>query len=96
MKRFLDDLFLLFKGPTKMKHALLTYLLTYKSPSNYNKINIKGMFTCGRVCPTCPYIREGKSIKVNNKDGKMTRKYDCNTFNVIYAKSCKKNARRHT
>ena len=42
-------------------------LIKAKVPSNYNKGNIKGMFECGRGCPACPYIREGKSVNVNEK-----------------------------
>ena len=68
---------------------LRNLLIKAKVPSNYNKRNIKGMFKCGRGCPTCPYIREGKSIKVNDKVWKINRKFYCNTFNVIYAITCK-------
>ena len=52
------------------------------------------MFKCGRGCTACPYIREGKSIKVNDKSWKINRKFDCNTFNVIYAITCKKKKTR--
>ena len=72
-------------------------LIRAKVPNNdQNKRKIKGMFRCGKGCTACPYIREGKSIKVNNKSWKINRKFDCNTFNVIYAITCKKDRCKET
>ena len=51
---------------------------------------IKGMKKCGEGCPACPYIKEGKSVKINNKEGKINKPYDCSSFNVVYAVICKK------
>ena len=37
-------------------------------PKQYKDRNIKGVKKCGKSCPACPYILEGKSIKVNKKN----------------------------
>ena len=48
------------------------------------------MKKCGKGCPACPYIKEGKSVKINNKEWKINKPYDCNSYNVVYAVICKK------
>ena len=48
------------------------------------------MKKCGTGCPTCPYIKEGKVVKIINKEWKISKPYDCNSFNVVYAVICKK------
>ena len=70
---------------------LRNYLIRAKLPKNErNKRVIKGMKKCGKGCPACPYIKEGKSVKINNKEWKINKPYDCNSFNVVYAVICKK------
>ena len=48
------------------------------------------MNKCGKGCPACPYIKEEKSVKINNKEWKINKPYDCNSYNVVYAVICKK------
>ena len=48
------------------------------------------MKKCGKGCPACPYIKEGKGVKINNKEWKINKPYDCNSYNVVYAVLCKK------
>ena len=48
------------------------------------------MKKCGNGCPACPYIKEGKSVKINNKELKANKPYDYNSYNVVYAVICKK------
>ena len=48
------------------------------------------MTKCGKSCTACPFIREGKSLQINKKQWSIEKKYDCNTFNVVYAIMCKK------
>ena len=45
---------------------------------------------CGKGCPAYPYIKEGKGDKINNKEWKINKSYDCNSYNVVYAVICKK------
>ena len=50
------------------------------------------MFKCGRECPTCPFVKEQKHIKINRQsDWKINRKVNCNSFNVVYIIECTKN-----
>ena len=43
------------------------------------------MTKCGKGCPACPYNKEGKSVKINNKEWKIYKSYDCNSYNLVYA-----------
>ena len=51
---------------------------------------MKGMKKCLKLCPACHYIKEGKSIKINNKEWKMNKPYNWNSYNVVYAVIWKK------
>ena len=53
------------------------------------------MKKCGKECPACLYIEEVKSVKINDKEWKINKPYDCNSYNVVYAvigkkEQCKK------
>ena len=48
------------------------------------------MRKCGTNCTACPYIREGKRIKINGQEWKINGDLHCKSFNVIYAVVCKK------
>ena len=41
-------------------------------------------------CTACPYIIEGKSIKINGHDWKIYKKLNCKSYNVVYTVCCKK------
>ena len=36
-------------------------------------------------CISCPYIREGKTIKINGKKWHIKKQVNCNTYNTVYA-----------
>ena len=56
-------------------------------PSRY----IKGMSKCGRACPACPFVLEGKDVKLEDKSSwKIEKKVSCETFNCIYMIQCTK------
>ena len=70
---------------------LRNWLIRAKVPNgNHQKRKLKGMTKCGKSCTACPFIREGKSLQINKKQWSIEKKYDCNTFNVVYAIMCKK------
>ena len=49
------------------------------------------MFKCGKDCPTCPFVKEGKNIKITNKtDWKLNKKVTCKSYNVVYMIECGK------
>ena len=67
------------------------YLIRAKLPENEKKSGgLKGMNKCCKWCPACPYIKEGKSVKIKNKEWKIFKPYDCNSYNVVHAVTCKK------
>ena len=51
---------------------------------------VKGMKKCGKSCTGCPYIKEGKSLKINGVDWKINQTLNCKSYNVVYAVVCKK------
>ena len=62
-----------------------------KNKERYPQRDIKGMKKCNRAnCTACPYAREGKSLLINGSTWSLNRKFDCNTYNIVYAIFCKK------
>jgi hypothetical protein len=58
--------------------------------SKYNKRIINGMKKCGQNCTACPYIKEGKLLKIGSTEWKINRQVNCNSFNIIYIIQCLK------
>ena len=51
----------------------------------------KGMTKCDKGCPSCPYIKMGKEIRIKeNSYWYMNRKLNCQIFNVVYMLECDK------
>ena len=48
------------------------------------------MKTCGKQCPTCPFVKTTKFINGNNFKWKIGKSLTCETKNVIYMVECKK------
>ena len=62
-----------------------------KKPKIHEERESKGMKKCGKGCPACPYILEGKSIKVQEQEKwTLNRKYTCESYNIIYMIECSK------
>ena len=61
-----------------------------KAPDKYQKRQLNGMMKCGNSCPTCPFIKEGKEVNLNNNSKwKINGKFTCETSNCIYMIECK-------
>ena len=54
------------------------------TPNPRPKRKIKGMKKCGKSCPACPYIREGKTIKIGKSTWNINTAVNCESFNIIY------------
>ena len=50
------------------------------------------MKKCGKMCPICPFVKEGKSVKAKHSNFKMelNRQYTCDDTGVIYLVECTK------
>ena len=49
------------------------------------------MKKCGKSCPTCPFVKEGKFISINNKQRwEIHGNINCETANLVYLIECKK------
>ena len=48
------------------------------------------MKKCGENCTACPYIKEVKSLKMNEVEWKINQSLDCTTSNCIYMIHCVK------
>ena len=50
-----------------------------------------GIKKCGKQCTACPYIQEGKFVKVNGQtQWKINKRVNCDTKNLVYMIECKK------
>ena len=38
----------------------------------------------------CPYVKDGKSIRIGNNEWKINSRVNCNSYNIIYLLICKK------
>ena len=60
-------------------------------PEIHSKRNVRAMENCGKSCPPCPYIKEGRSVKiVDNLTWKIEKKSTYESFNVIFVLECEK------
>ena len=66
------------------------------APSLRPKRDLFGMSKCGKICTACPYVKEGKTVKVNNQEiWIIQRKINCKMFNCIYMLECNKCGKRY-
>ena len=50
-----------------------------------------GMKKCGKWCTACPYVKEGKSVKIDkNKTWSINKNVNCLTSNIVYLIECLK------
>ena len=56
-----------------------------------------GMKRCGKMCTVCPYVKEVKEVKINNRKGpwKINKNVNCETRNIIYMIECLKCKERY-
>ena len=63
----------------------------YKGPGRYPQRNQKSMSKCNsQNCTACPFIKEGKEVKINGVTWKINNQLNCKSYNVVYAIICKK------
>ena len=86
-----------FKEPPltafKRQANIRSHLIRAKVPNQertHPKRYIKGMSKCGSNCTACPYIKEGRNIKINKKEWNISRQVNCNSYNIVYAIYCLK------
>ena len=67
-----------------------------KGPGRYPQRNQRSMSKCNEQnCTACPFIIEGKEIKINGIQWKIKRRLNCRSYNVIYAIICQKDNCKH-
>ena len=56
-----------------------------------------GMKRCGKMCTICPYVKEGKEVKIENKKvpWKISKNVNCESKNIIYIIECLKCKKRY-
>ena len=77
----------------KRQKNIKNFLIRAKIPSKqkYNpKRNTNGMKKCGKSCPACPFISEGKFITLNKRRWEIHGHLTCETKNIVYLIECKK------
>jgi hypothetical protein len=52
---------------------------------------LKGVVKCGKECTACPYIIEGRNVRIDKRSTwRINRKLNCLTFNSVYMIECDK------
>ena len=60
-------------------------------PRRHEKRQLKGMVKCGKSCTACPYIKEGKTVRINeNKEWTINKHVNCESYNIVYLIECDK------
>ena len=75
----------------RRQRNLRDHIIRAKVPTpapQYPQRERKGMTKCGK-CNICPFIKEGKSIKIENKPSwSLNKRVNCDSFNVVYLIEC--------
>ena len=75
----------------KRQRNIKDHTIRAKVPPPFNprpRRMVKGMRRCNKPCGACPFIREGKTIKLNNTLWNITQDVHCGTSNIIYIIEC--------
>ena len=75
----------------KRQKNIRDFLIRAKVPpplKPFPKRQLNGVKKCNKPWMACPYIKEGKTIKLNNKLWKITNNINCETKNIIYLIEC--------
>ena len=60
-------------------------------PDLRQKRELKGMVKCSNNCSACPYVKQGRNVKINKRSTwRINRRLNCNTFNAVYMIECDK------
>ena len=52
---------------------------------------LKGVVKCGKECTACPYIIEGRNVRIDKRSTwRINKKLNCLTFNSVYMIECDK------
>ena len=79
-----------FKRQRNMRESLIRAKVP-PPPELRPKRKIRGVVKCGKECSACPYLIEGRNIKIDKRSTwKMNRKMSCSTFNSVYLIECQK------
>ena len=77
----------------RKQRNLKNYLIKTKVPPQQKRDSrdLKGMTKCKKSCATCPYVKEGTKIKINNGENWIiNKKVNCETYNCVYLIECQK------
>ena len=78
-----------YKRNKNIKETLIRAKLTKKTVRE--KRQVPGMKPCRNTrCKTCPFVKEGRSIKSKKFTWKINKQFNCTSRNVIYMLECNK------
>ena len=78
------------KRPQNLRESLIRAKVP-QPPETRKKRLLKGMAKCGKSCTACPYVMEGRNIKVKRgTTWKINKILTCNSYNVVYMLECSK------
>ena len=85
-----------FKRQRNIKDSLIRAKVADPPTRKSERRKIEGMKRCGKMCTICPYIKEGKEVKVNEeKTWTINKSVTCETKNIVYLIECLKCKQRY-
>ena len=91
---FKDPPLTAFRRQLNLRNHLIRARVPQKE-RNHPKRFINGMSKCGDQCTACPYVKEGKKIRINGQTWNINRQVNCKSYNLVYAIYCiKENCRQ--
>ena len=79
-----------YSKPKNLRQILIRAKLPPPAANRPRRI-LPGMKKCGKMCPICPFVKEGKSVKAKHSTFRMEldRQHTCDDTGVIYLVDCK-------
>ena len=79
-----------FKRQSNIRSYIIRAAVS-KGPRRYPQRKQRSMTKCNdQYCTACPFIKEGKEVKINGEPWRINRQLNCKSYNVVYAIICKK------
>ena len=76
-----------YRRQLNLRNHLIRAKVPQKEKKHPKRI-INGMSKCGAQCTACPYVKEGKKIRINGQTWNINRQVNCNSYNLVYAIYC--------
>ena len=84
-----------YKRQKNIKDSIIRAKVSME-PNKRPKRKNPGMKKCGKWCTACPFVKEGTSVQIDNKNKwKINQNVNCSTTNIVYLIECIKCKERY-